>query len=161
MSVRKYCPDLLKIFCCPFPNQVHLLWWPSFCNGSSTLWAHSSRHHQGHCHSLCSPERLPRGPAIWLGLSRPACGKNVWSWKLLKFYWKVCVDLQSNSWGIYWVSHSVFFYRNMRLIRLWGSKGLMMWPRWASPNTTSSAEALSWDTPASGRWANHRKYLVE
>lgn len=41
-------------------------------------------------------------------------------------------------------SHSPFFLcRSMRLTRLWGSRGLPMWPRWASLSTTSSAEALS------------------
>lgn len=38
---------------------------------------------------------------------------------------------------------SSVFPRNMRLIRLWGSVDLKMWPRWASLSTTSSAGPLS------------------
>lgn len=53
---------------------------------------------------------------------------------------------------VYQLSASCFC-RSMRSIRLWASKGLKMWPRWALLSTTSSAEILSWDTPMSGRWA--------
>ena len=60
---------------------------------------------------------------------------------------KMCRSIYLN------VQCPVCFCRSMRLIRLWGSKGLKMWPRWASPSTTTSAGRLSWDTPASGRWA--------
>lgn len=59
------------------------------------------------------------------------------------------------------VTHALawLFRRSTRSIRLWGSKDRMMWPRWASPSTTSSAEASSWDTPKSGRWESFKRPL--
>lgn len=142
----------LKICCCPFPNQVHILRRPSFCHRSTPLWAHPSWHHQGHCYSLCPPEWLPCGPALWLGLSWLACGKNLSSWILKSNKCLLKVLLRLTWFDYVFVSCSVCFCRSMRLTRLWGLKGLKMWLRWASLSTTSSAETLSWDTPMSGRW---------
>lgn len=140
------------LICCPFPFQVHLLWWSSICHRFTTLWAHPSWHHQGHCYPLCPPEWLPCGPKIWLGLSWLACGKTQILKTHAQYHYKFCVDLQMKP----YVAHvtRVWFYRSMRLIRLWGSKGRKMWPRWASQSITSSAEALSWDIPKSGRWVS-------
>lgn len=149
---------LKEVFCFIFLNQVHLLWWPSLCHGSTPLWSHPSRHHQGHCYSVCPPEWLPCGPALWLGLSRPSCGKNFSFLYIVQvwFCWEFCRDLNTDLWVIY-VSY-VLCCRSMRLIKLWGSKDPKMWPRWALLSTTSSAETLSWDMPTSGRWVYREEY---
>lgn len=135
-----------------FTFQVHLLWRSSICHGFTTLRAHSSWHHQGHCYPLCPSEWLPCGPKIWLGLSWLACGKTQILKSHAQYHYKFCVDLQMKP-NVANVTR-VRFRRSMRLIRLWGSKGRRMWPRWASQSITSSAEALSWDIPKSGRWVS-------
>lgn len=91
-----------------FPNQVHLLWWPAFCHGPTALWAHPSRHHQGHCYPLCPSERLPCGPTVWLGLSWLARGENPSSWTIKSqqqvFMWIHKFILVSSMWLVLCVS---------------------------------------------------------
>lgn len=81
------------LICCPFPFQVHLLWWSSICHGFATLRAHPSWHHQGHCYPICPSEWLPCGPKIWLGLSWLACGKTQILKTHAQYHYQFCVDL--------------------------------------------------------------------
>lgn len=50
-------------------------------------------------------------------------------------------------------------FRNMKLIRHWGSKGPRMWPKWGLLSITSSAEQLWWDTLLSGRYVGKNEWF--
>lgn len=74
--------------------KVHILWWPSFCNRSASLWPYFGRNNKRCGHKMGTPKWIPCGKTLWLGLSWSACCELILYSTVLSInsfiWWKDC-----------------------------------------------------------------------